>query len=363
VRLPQWPLPGLTQGADEAFLGAFEATLIRANYRLLDQSVIEYAIQAPNEKGLTYVPNFGLFEHMRVYVRGDVQLTRTRRNPRNPLRKQVLSLPGYQRVIVALKFQPGADLGPFAQSDVLYLRLFKDVPHVDLEMHLPEQGTKVKMRMIDKAQIASPLVVGLPTLAFKLLFASLVSPWAIGGVLIAPVSAGLNSFFGFQRAKQRHLSTMIRQLYYLTLASNASVINYLIGSAQEEEFKEAVLAYYFLWQNRDDPEPWDLRGWTPPSRPTSGEDRPGHRLRDRRRPEQADPPGPAPSRPPGPPPRRPHRPRPGHPRRPVGRLLPLHLSPPRPALLLNNFPNAPKRVCPRIGRITIPKQTDATVRP
>jgi hypothetical protein len=248
----------LTQGADEAFLGAFEATLIRANYRLLDQSVIEYAIQAPNEKGLTYVPNFGLFEHMRVYVRGDVQLIRTRRNPRNPLRKQELSLPGYQRVIVALKFQPGANLGPFAQSDVLYLRLFKDVPHVDLEMHLPEQGTRVKMRMIDKAQIASPLVVGLPTLAFKLLFASLVSPWAIGGVLIAPISAGLNSFFGFQRAKQRHLSTMIRQLYYLTLASNASVINYLIGSAQEEEFKEAVLAYFFLWQNRDDPEPWDL---------------------------------------------------------------------------------------------------------
>ena len=135
--------------------------------------------------------------------------------------------------------------------------MFKDVPHVDLEMHLPEQGTKVKMRMIDKAQIASPLVVGLPTLAFKLLFASLVSPWAIGGVLIAPISAGINSFFGFQRAKQRHLHHMIRHLYYLTLASNASVIHHLIDSAEEEEFKEALLAYYFLWRHRDDPEPWD----------------------------------------------------------------------------------------------------------
>jgi hypothetical protein len=29
-------------------------------------------------------------------------------------------------------------------------------------MHLPEQGTKVRMRWIDKAQIASPLVVGSP---------------------------------------------------------------------------------------------------------------------------------------------------------------------------------------------------------
>ncbi|MBV8228733.1 MAG: DUF3754 domain-containing protein, partial [Planctomycetaceae bacterium] len=37
------------------------------------------------------------------------------------------------------------------RSDVLYLRMFKDVPHVDMEMHLPERGTKVEMRWIDKA--------------------------------------------------------------------------------------------------------------------------------------------------------------------------------------------------------------------
>lgn len=246
-----------TQGTDEAFLGAFEATLIRANYRLLDRSVLEYAIESPNEKGLNYVPNFGLFEHLRVYVRGNAQIVRSRRNRRNPLRKEELTLEGYQRVIVAMKFRPGVDLGPYAHSDVLYLRLFKDVPHVDLEMHLPEQGTRVKMRMIDKAQIASPLFIGLPTLAFKLLFASLISPWAIGGVLIAPISAGLNSFFGFQRAKQRHLHHMIRHLYYLTLGSNASVIGHVIDVAEEEEFKEALLAYYFLWHHHDDPEPWD----------------------------------------------------------------------------------------------------------
>jgi Protein of unknown function (DUF3754) len=246
-----------TQGADEKFLGAFETTLVRANYRLLDREVLEYAIEAPNETGLNYVPDFNLFEHLRVYVRGDAQVVRTRRDLRNPLRKRELILPGYQRVIVALKFRDGFKLGPYARPDVLYLRLFKDVPHVDLEMHLPEQGTRVKMRMIDKAQIASPLVIGLPTLAFKLLFASLISPLAIGGVLIAPISAGINSFFGFQRAKQRHFHHMIRHLYYLTLASNASVIHYLVDTAEEEEFKEALLAYHALWRHRDDPTPWD----------------------------------------------------------------------------------------------------------
>ena len=97
--------------------------------------------------------------------------------------KRTVQLDAYQRLIIALKFKPDPKLDPFVRSDVVYLRMFKDVPHVDMEMHLPEQGTKVRMRRIDKAQIASPLVVGLPTLAFKVLGLSFVSrphPWRWG---------------------------------------------------------------------------------------------------------------------------------------------------------------------------------------
>ena len=59
-----------TEYADEEFLAPFATTLERANYRALDLKVIQEAISAPNEMGLTYVPNFRLFEHLRVYVRG-----------------------------------------------------------------------------------------------------------------------------------------------------------------------------------------------------------------------------------------------------------------------------------------------------
>ena len=38
-----------------------------------------------------------------------------------------------------IKFRPHPKLGKFVRSDVVYLRMFKDVPHVDMEMHLPEQ--------------------------------------------------------------------------------------------------------------------------------------------------------------------------------------------------------------------------------
>jgi hypothetical protein len=239
----------ITTETHTEFLSALNAVLIRANYRELDVETLKRAVAAPNEAGLNYIPNFDLFEHLKVYVRGETKISRTVRTLKSKFRKQTVVFDGYQRLVVALKFRPGEFLGDYVRPDALYLRMFKDVPHVDMEMHLPEQGTKVRMRIIDKAQIASPFAVSLPSVAFKLLGASiLTTTFGIGAIVAAPISAGLNSFFGFQRAKQRHLHRMIRHLYYLTLANNASVFTRLIDSAAEEETKETLLAYYVLWR-------------------------------------------------------------------------------------------------------------------
>jgi Protein of unknown function (DUF3754) len=251
-----------TERSDEEFLAPFEATLDRANYRRLDIAVIEQAVQAPNEMGLTYVPDFKQFEHLRIYARGYTQISRVFRSAKTKFRKRTMLLDAYQRLVIALKFRDGLDLGPYIRSDVVYIRMFKDVPHVDMEMHLPEQGTRVKMRWIDKAQIASPVVMGLPTLAMKLfsfsVFAALANPMVLAPLMAVPVTAGMNSFFGFHRAKHKHLSSMIRNLYYLTMANNASVLNRLVDSAEEEEYKEAMLAYYFLWRRLGQEEEWTM---------------------------------------------------------------------------------------------------------
>ena len=112
--------------------------------------------------------------------------------------------------------------------------------------------------MIDKAQIASPLIVGLPTIASQLFTVIPFSPIAIGGLLFAPLSAGVKSFFGFRQAKEKHLHRMIRSLYYLTLANNVGVLHWLGNAAEEEDFKEVLLVYWFLNQNRDDPQKCSL---------------------------------------------------------------------------------------------------------
>lgn len=249
-----------TEDADEQFLGAFEAALIKANYRKLEFQVLEEAIASPNELGLNYVPNLKMFEHLRVYVRGQTKIDRVIRTMKTKFLKRTLTHEAYRRVVILLKFRAGNKLGDYVRDDVVYLRLYRDVPHIEMDMHLPEQGTKIRMPWIDRIQVASPLMVGLPTLVFKALAVSAtVSPWAIPILLSGPIGAGVKSFFGFQRTKQKYLAKMIRHLYYLTLANNSSVINRLIDSAEEEEFKEALLGYFFLWKYRDDPEPWDAR--------------------------------------------------------------------------------------------------------
>ncbi|MGE3819824.1 MAG: DUF3754 domain-containing protein, partial [Isosphaeraceae bacterium] len=172
-------------------------------------------------------------------------------------RKREITLDAHSRMILALKFRPETkDLGPFVRTDVFYLRMFKDVPHVDMEMHLPEQGTRVQMRWIDKAQIATPLFTGIPTVMLKFLFAATISPFLLLGLVVAPITAGVNSFFGYQRSKRNHLYAMIHRLYYLTIANNSSVLTRVVDSAADEEYKEALLAYFFLWRAQNDPTHW-----------------------------------------------------------------------------------------------------------
>jgi hypothetical protein len=244
-------------GSNEAFLGPFETALVRANYVPLARHVLEEAISAPNDLGLDYIPDLKLFSDLRVYVRGQGKVIRTLRNVHTYFRKKTVSYDAYRRVVIALRYRSDTELDEYVRSDVLYLRMFKDVPFVEMDMHLPEQGTKIKMRWLDKLQIASPVFTGIPAVMAKLLLEATISPMLMAFILFAPISAGVRSFFGYRTARRRYLHYMIRHLYYLTLANNASVINRLIDSAEEEEFKEAYLAYFTLLRGRDDPQPWD----------------------------------------------------------------------------------------------------------
>ncbi len=56
---------------------------------------------------------------------------------------------------------------------------------------------------------------------------------------------GVRSFYGYLQTKQKYQLNLTESLYYQNLDNNAGVISRLLDEAEEQENREAVLAYTF----------------------------------------------------------------------------------------------------------------------
>ena len=57
----------------------------------------------------------------------------------------------------------------------------------------------------------------------------------------------------FQRQSLLHQKILSDNVYYRNVNNNAGIFDYIIGEAEEQECKEAFLAYYFLLAPGDGP--------------------------------------------------------------------------------------------------------------
>ena len=146
------------------------------------------------------------------------------------------------------------------------LKLFRNVPKADLEMLFP--NTRVRMRTIDKLLIGIPAVVSGGIVLTTKLGASLVllgsllgfwlgmsnQPVELNKTSVMVLLAGLaalggylwKQFNSFKNRKIRFMQALTQNLYFKNLDNNAGVFHRLADDAEEEECKEAILAYYFL---------------------------------------------------------------------------------------------------------------------
>ena len=97
-----------------------------------------------------------------------------------------------------------------------------------------------------------PTVSGLVVSIFKAvkgaLLAAAMGIYGILAVLGVTVGYGVRSFFGYLQTKQKYQLNLTESLYYRNLDNNAGVLCRLLDEAEEQENREAVLAYYFLWR-------------------------------------------------------------------------------------------------------------------
>jgi hypothetical protein len=244
----------------DTLFGEFLDLLERANFRRLTQDDVDAALASASDWGMNLSVDFECFERLEIFARGDVTQQRERRRPLNFYRREMVDVPTYQRLVVIFRLNEQSDKAAGDQRPV-YLKIFKNIPHADLDMLLP--GTTVKMTLLDRAKILLPTLSGIVITATKILkgalvlaFAGVYGLLAFIGLVGGTVGYGVKSFFGYLRTKEKYQLSLTQSLYFQNLDNNAGVLFRLLDEAEEQECREAMLAYFILWQHAGE------EGWT-----------------------------------------------------------------------------------------------------
>jgi len=80
--------------------------------------------------------------------------------------------------------------------------------------------------------------------------------WAFWGPIAAILGYGYKQWYGYQTTKTTYSLQLTQSLYFQNLDNNAGVLNHLLDEAEEQECREAILGYYYLWRHAGE------KGWT-----------------------------------------------------------------------------------------------------
>lgn len=251
------------------FVRLLKGTLEKANYEAITEEELNQAMTKASLFDLRLHVDFNDFSEVLLFCRGQSQRSETLRRWFG-LSSKTLEFINYDRVVVYIRFKDSyeAEKGDWANAKAgsSMLKLFQNVPKADLEMLFP--NTKLLMRTQDKLLIGVPaLVSGGIVLTTKvgatlLLMSSMFGFWlglrqepvALNAANLTVLFAGLGAlgaylwkqFSNFKHRKLLFMQQLTQNLYFKNLDNNAGVIFRLLNDAEDEECKEAILAYYFL---------------------------------------------------------------------------------------------------------------------
>lgn len=245
---------------DELF-SMIDSLLEKGNFFRLSRKDLEAAMKGCSAWGLNIDVDFDIFDHLAVYARGDFTGFRYRRSLKNWYRREEVELPIYQRLVVVFRLKPDRRLRRYVNTESIYMKIFKDIPQMDVEMLLP--ASKIKMTNLDRTKIILPTLSGLSITAWKIVKGAVIvaaakvyGTLALLGLVGGTIGYGVRSFYGYLNTKKKYQLDLTESLYYQNLDNNLGVLYRLIGEAEEQEVLESLLAYYALWRHAG------ADGWT-----------------------------------------------------------------------------------------------------
>jgi Protein of unknown function (DUF3754) len=227
------------------FLGSLSEILTAAHYHPLEREDLDYALSGATYWGLDLQINRSIFERLMIYVRGDRARSRVQRDISTYFRSRVVDLEIYERLVLVVKLRREFLAGDGVDTDNVYLKMFRDIPQLDLEMLLP--GTRPRIRLLDAGKIGGSSVTGIFSLGKMALEYAFFGKLKWLMLAIGTLAYAAQSFLGYRRTKAAYVYSMTQQLYYQNLDNNAGVFCRLIDEAEDEETKETILAYFLLW--------------------------------------------------------------------------------------------------------------------
>jgi hypothetical protein len=232
---------------------------------------------------------FGEHALVRVKIKASVEEYRNVRMFRRGVRKEIIEVPewfGLRRRPLEVEFYDDVVLMVATESDgastaasrnsrgknrkkirngAVLFKYFRDIARGDLEALFP--NARVVMSVFDQFALGVPAVVGGVPILLKLastltvLFAVIGFYLGINGTIhdrdTEQALAALSGLFAlgafmlrqwgnFHRQSLIHQKQVTDNIYYRNINNNSGIFNYLIGEAEEQDWKEALLAYYGL---------------------------------------------------------------------------------------------------------------------
>lgn len=287
------------------FIGGLKEVLKNANYDEISEEELNKALKEHSLYNVSLIVDFEDFEEYIIYKRGEI-IEEVEIKKLFGLIKKTVTVKMYERVVLYLRFKDenyfvNKALGKYETStgnkfaDILtkigrifktkkrekilkklsiepnstVLKLFKKVPKADIEMLFP--NTRIFMNIKDMMFMGIPAVIGLVAAFITKFIGSIGTIIAVIFVFVATKDwdqnemwellktavrgfAAIGAFGGYiirqwgkyKNKKINFMKELSENLYFKNLDNNMGVFTTLIDSAESQEFKEAILAYYFM---------------------------------------------------------------------------------------------------------------------
>jgi hypothetical protein len=191
------------------------------------------------------------------------------------LRRRTAEAEIFGDVVLMVAMKPQGEIGSLRELKTLarrkivpgsvLLKYFRNIASGDLNALFP--NVRVVMSKRDKLMLGLPAIVGGIPILLKIYATVTVLFLVIGFYLgtsasvedkdIATAFAALGGILAlggfvvqqwvkYQWRSLRYQSELTDNVYYRNINNNAGIFDYLIGAAEDQECKEAFLAYYFL---------------------------------------------------------------------------------------------------------------------